>query len=172
MSKINNIEIHNDLQEEKNKRVLILHQNGEMDVVTSPIEEISYYHMLYFKEYLNSHYLDDELLQRYKDISSQPAIIIYWLLKKYGDVVFTETTKDGEEKRYGIIYFPDFVTREQVEKIEFLKENHLNKFTELLVQTGYYIDEYNMINNRVYEEVVVPNFSKLDEYIVIEEKVK
>lgn len=172
MGQINNIEVHNDLREDKNNRVLILHQNGEVDVITSPIGEVSYYHMLYFKEYLNKKYLEDEVLQKYKDVSSQPAIIIYFLLKKYGDVIFTETTKDGELKRYGIIYFPDFMTREQVEKIESLKDNYLNGFTELLVQAGYYIDEYNMINNRVYEQVVVPNYQKLDEQMIIEEKVK
>ncbi len=166
------IELSHEISKEKNNRVVILHPNGEMDVIASPIREVSHYHMLYFKQYLNTYHLDDEVLQKYKNVSTQPGIIIYFLLKKYGDIIFTETTKDEEEKRYGILYFPDSVTEEQIEKMEEFKKNHFNHFSELLLQAEYYINDYNMIDNKIYEHIIVPDFTKLDELLIPEKKIK
>ena len=161
--------ITDEIKKDMMNRIIIIHRDGSMDVVSSPKDMASYYHIKYFQKYLSEKYLDDETLQRYAAQASEPSTLIYLFLKSKGDFVFTETTKDLEEQQYGIIYLPDTVSDEQVKKIESLKRNHFDKFDELLVYAGFYLNEYSMIDNRVYEHMTPPNYGILDKNLCIEE---
>lgn len=164
------IVILNELKEDMMNRVIVLHTDGSMDVVASSKEENSYYHIKYFQKYLSERYLDDNILQDYSKKATEPSTLIYLFLKNKGDIVITETTKDLEEKRYGIFYLPDVVTSKQLEKIELLKESYLKKFEEFLVYAKFYLNEFHMIDNEIYEHMTPPNFSVLDFNLCVEDK--
>jgi len=161
--------ITDEIKKDMMNRIIIIHRDGSMDVVSSPKDMASYYHIKYFQKYLSEKYLDDETIQRYAAKASEPSTLIFLFLKSKGDFVFTETTKDLEEQQYGIVYLPDTVSSEQVEKIEQLKREHLDKFDELLVYAEFYLNEFSMIDNRVYEHITPPNYKLLDDHFCIEE---
>jgi len=163
------ITILNEIKDEMMNRVIIIHKDGSMDVVASLKTESSYYHIKYFKKYLSENYLDDELLQNYSKKATEPSTLIFLLLKNKGDIVITETTKDLEENRHGIFYIPDVVSTKQYEKLENLKETHFNKFEEFLVYAKFYLNEFQMIDNEVYEHMTPPNFSILDQNLCVED---
>lgn len=165
----NEIVIQNEIVEGMKNRVIIIHENGEIDVVASLKEKGSYYHIKYFQKYLEKRYSDDQMLQMYSKKATEPSTLIYLLLKNKRDVIFTETTKDAEEKRYGILYLPDTISKNQKEKIEIFENSFFKHFEEFLLYGQFYLNEFQMVDCHVYEHIIPPTYDLLDANLFIED---
>ncbi len=159
------IKIGQILRLDQHNRVIIIHSDGTYDVVSSSLDDEAYYHIMYFKEYLKYNYLDDKDIQRFKETASQPATLIYLMLKNHNDLIFTDTTRYEEDAKYGIFYLPDYITEEQKDVYDQMKKVYFSHFNELLVNCDYYINEYQLVDCKVYEHVVPPDFAKLEEHL-------
>lgn len=141
MNETNDIKVIHKLDENLNQRIIIIKdEENSLDIITSKNKQESYYHATYLKYYLDFEYLKDNMLQQVKHrINGSDGIIVsnitYYLMKRYNDVVFMETTEDNQEERYGIINLPDSISEIQYQEIKKLFE-YLNKFTCILVQGG------------------------------------
>lgn len=165
----NEILIENKLSENMSNRVVVIHEDGQLDVVASLKDKGTQYHIKYFQAYLEQRYLDDQTLQTYAKTATEPSTIIYLLLKNKGDIVFTETTSDTEENKYGILYLPDTISKEQKEKIEMFKNTHLKEFKELLLYGQFYLNEYKMVDCLVCGHIIPPNYDLLDTNLCLKE---
>lgn len=161
------IKVGQILQLNQRNRVIVIHSDGTYDVVSSSIYNESYYHIDYFKEYLKYNYLDDKDIQRFKETASQPSTLIYLMLKNHNDIIFTETTRDDEDSRYGIFYLPDLVSEEQKDMYDNLKKVYFSHFKELLLYCEFFINEYQMVDSKIYEHIIPPDFSKIEEHLKV-----
>lgn len=159
------IKVGNIINNNQRNKIIVIHEDGTFDVISSPKDQESYYHINYFKKYLDSMYLDDLDLQRYKDISTQPTTVIYLLLKNHNDIIFADTTRDEEENMYGMFYLPDSISEDQLDAYKGLKRIYFSHYKEVVVCSEMYLNDYQIVESKVYEHVVAPDFSKLEEHM-------
>lgn len=166
------IKVIHKLDESLNQRIIIIKNEEEpLDIITSTNKQESYYHATYLKYYLNFEYLKDNMLQQVKNrIHGSDGIIVsnisYYLMKKYQDIIFIETTNDNEEERYGIINFPDSISEIQYQK---LKEifHYLKNFTSILVQGGLKSDGVIVTETTYFKELSQGNIKieNIEDYL-------
>ena len=169
------IKVIHELDESLNQRIIFIKNNGEenslIDIVTSENKKESYYHALYFKEYLKDHYLEDEELQRIvPKINPLDSLIIsniiYYIINKYQEVIFMETTQDYSSERYGVLTLPDEINESQYEKIMSLKD-YFKKFQSIMIQ-GKLINDGVMVTDSEIKEIIEGQESeKLQEILIL-----
>jgi len=157
---LNDIKVIYELDETKNQRIIIFRSeetDKPLNIITNQNKNESYIHGLYIKQFLEQEYLDDEAIRNVKDkiIYSARSIISY-LVNKYGNLIFAETTKDGSKRRDGIFFVPTELNQKQY---DCLKEHfsYFKNFEMILMQECKSDDIATEFFNK--EEL-----KKLDEY--------
>lgn len=167
------IKVIHELDESLNQRIIVIKNDQEkpLDIITSNDKNISYYHATYLKKYLNFEYLEDDTLQQVKHkINGSDGIIVsnitFYLMKRYNDIIFMETTKDNEQERYGIINLPDNISELQYQRLKELFK-YLKQFASVLVQGGLKSDGI-MVTDVMYSNILDTEDIKIeniDEYL-------
>ena len=161
-------QIKKELDETVNQRIIIIRGEAEIEkrlnIITSKDKMYSYYHSAYLKAYLNNEYLDDQNLQNVKERMSPmdsivSANIIYYLLKNYNDIIFTETTQDNSNQKTAILYLPDEILEEQQQEMITLIP-YFEKFSSIMIQASLKhngivpeAEEYETIRQNIGENI-------------------
>lgn len=153
------ITIKKNWDESRNERVIIIYgdsfndnqnRNGQIEIISSK-KENNYYHYLYLKAHAKTNYITDKQYQNCIEQSQNtliPAIAIFIQNDKYNNIIFTETTQENSDNRYGILYFPTHSpSEEQYQSFNQLKEK-LKDFKEILVYAAPYIND-GILDNEI-----------------------
>lgn len=131
------IEIIYKLDESRNQRIIIFREDGSIEplnIITSSNKNESYVHGIYLKKYLEKEYLEDEAIQNIRDkIIYSTRSVLYYLVNRYGNLIFAEITKDGNKKRSGIFFSPDELTQTQYDTLKEILP-YFENFESILVQ--------------------------------------
>ena len=172
-----NIVIKQKWDEERNQRIIIIYgdtlndginRNGQMDIISNA-KEFSYYHSVYFCVHAQNNYTQDGQYQQAIENASSllsPVVPLYLQNVRYNNIIFTETTKDNSEDRYGIFYFPaENPSEEQYSTLNDII-GKLKGFKEILFYGKPYIDkENNTLNNEIIFSLKGSELDDLEEII-------
>lgn len=164
------IRLIHEMNEDLNQRIIVIKNEGDnlLDIMVSDDKKSSYFHLQYIKKYINSAYLDDELLKKIRnmDINGDGAtIIMYHILKQYDNIIFMETTSDNETKRTGIMNLPDEMSEKQYKKLQELYP-YFKNFSSILIQGGLQSSDHMHVTDANFaKEIKGGKIEEIDYYL-------
>lgn len=141
-------------------KIAIIHGDeldGKIDYIRCNLENEKI-HIAMMLDYLKTHYLEDEFLQKSNIYTSINSIALY--LSRKGNIIFLNTTSYSKEMlkkhgRNGILIMPSNITENQKESLKELKEN-ISGLNEL--QVWYDITKDNNAKVMFGDVDVINNF--------------
>lgn len=141
-------------------KIAIIHGDelgGKIDYITCNLENEKI-HIAMMLDYLKTHYLEDEFLQKSNLYTSINSITLY--LCRKGNIIFLNTTSYSKEMlnkhgRSGIIMMPEKITENQKESLYEFKEK-ISKMNE--IQIWYDITSDNNAKVMFGDVDVIDNF--------------
>ena len=153
--------IEKELDDTHNQRVMIIYgdslndynnRNGAIDIISSP-KGTDYYHSTYLEKHAKTNYVTDEKYQTAINSSKKTFCHsgpVFILTNKYNNIVFTDTTIGKNNRKYGVLYFPEEEpSPEQYETLNYLINNLLINYNEILINGKIYIDEYHLLDSEI-----------------------
>lgn len=146
---------------EKIIKIAIIHGeeklDGKIDYITCNLDTEKI-HIAMMLDYLETHYLEDKILQSSNIYTSINSIALY--LCRKGNIVFLNTTSYNKEMlikhgKNGILIMPGSITENQKEALQEFKEK-ISKLNEL--QVWYDIQEDNNAKVMFGDNDVIDNF--------------